>query len=171
MGIYQITKYDPKNRDATGKYCIEEWTSISDIDKIYNAKVFDIKTYIATENAYIEVVTKLMECYSIESLYVKELEKYLDVEDIYKIIQKYPEYYSDRILEVFKSVVEDSKLDIKDTQLMCSLILREHLWSELCSKEKDFVVKFGYDYYMTIECPEIQKEIVKIINENGLFLL
>ena len=171
MGIYQISKYNPKNRDKTGKYCIEEWTSISDIGKVYNAKVFDINTYIATENAYIGAVTKLMEQYSIESLYVKGLEKYLDITDIDMIMQKYPEYYTDGILEVFKSVVEGIKLNINDTQAMCRLILREHLWSELCSKEKDFIVKFGYDYYMTIECPEIQKEIVKVLNENGLFVL
>lgn len=170
MPLYQITKYNPENRDKLGRYCVEEWTSISDIGKNYGEKVFDINTYIATEDSYINAITMLMKYHDTKLLYVRGLEKNFNFSDLKIYIKKFPTQYAEGIIELFNSVEEDSKLDYSNIQLMCRLILREHLWSELYSKEKHFIVTFGYDYYMRVDCPEIQGKILKDIHNEGLYV-
>lgn len=52
MKKYRISKYNPCNRDEQGRYIINEWTSYSDIGKLYNRKIFDDKRYSYASNVY-----------------------------------------------------------------------------------------------------------------------
>lgn len=58
---YRITKYNPANRNDSGNYCGDDWTSISDVGKFYNGELFTIEEYLRVENLYVCAVKKYME--------------------------------------------------------------------------------------------------------------
>ena len=40
MKKFQISKYDPVFKTEDGKYIEDDWTSVSDIDKIFDGKLY-----------------------------------------------------------------------------------------------------------------------------------
>ena len=60
MTEYRITKYNPANR-INGAYMSDEWTSISDIGKVFNGIILSQDTYLKTEKAYIDCCIELIE--------------------------------------------------------------------------------------------------------------
>lgn len=59
MAIHEIVKYNPINY-LNGVYITEEWSSKSDIGKIFNGHKFTINEYMQTEREYIDVVKIIM---------------------------------------------------------------------------------------------------------------
>ena len=170
MMNYSITKYNPKYRDDNGCYNKEEWTSISDIGKEYDGKVFTLGEYIDVENVYIHSILQILEYFKLDSLFVMELEKYSKVLNISETNKKNSLYTPD-IFEVFNKVEEGSELDNKMIENIIKLILRENLWCGLYSRKIHFIIKFGYDYYMNVICPILPLELIKSIENNGIFIL
>ena len=144
--MWRITKYNPANRDGRGVYLMNEWTSYSDIGKHYNGVEFTVAEYEQYEKAYIDSILCLMECNSIETLKIVELEKYED------------ENADERI----NSITEGMMLSKKQIKIVAQHVLREKLWCKLVL-DKIFYVHFGYDYNMYIgsckKCEKVIKEI------------
>ena len=46
MYSWRIAKYNPKYRNNKGAFVKNEWTSFSDIDKIFNGKKLTLENYI-----------------------------------------------------------------------------------------------------------------------------
>ena len=62
-------------------------------------------------------------------------------------------------------------IDVSDIDKVVRLILRGALYSELWGKaNRDVVVKFGYDFYMHFNCPDINDAKGYIEKEIGLFV-
>lgn len=59
MAIHEIVKYNPINY-LNGVYITEEWSSKSDIGKIFNGHKFTINEYMQTEREYIDAVKIIM---------------------------------------------------------------------------------------------------------------
>ena len=59
MAIHEIVKYTPINY-LNGVYITEEWSSKSDIGKIFNGHKFTINEYMQTEREYIDAVKIIM---------------------------------------------------------------------------------------------------------------
>lgn len=59
MAIHEIVKYNPINY-LKGVYITEEWSSKSDIGKIFNGHKFTINEYMQTEREYIDAVKIIM---------------------------------------------------------------------------------------------------------------
>lgn len=53
MKEYRISKYDPQFR-VNGSYQKNEWTSISDIGKVFDDGVLTLAEYLRVENEYIQ---------------------------------------------------------------------------------------------------------------------
>ena len=49
---FRVTKYDPAHRDARGVFTREEWTSVSDIGRRFEAGVLGEAEYRRVEGAY-----------------------------------------------------------------------------------------------------------------------
>ena len=62
MTEYRITKYNPINR-VDEVYIADEWTSSSDIGKVFNGKTLSRDTYLKTEQAYIDCCIELIGLY------------------------------------------------------------------------------------------------------------
>ena len=143
MNEYRISKYNPANR-IDGVYIVNEWTSFSDIGKIYEGTKLSYEMYQKTECAYIIFCLKLMEWAHISDVSIQQAE-----------------YYTDEIrfpLRVF------------DKNSVCQMItacLREQCWLKLIAK--DFFIHFGYDYYMYVGTLLPFSAVSKLATEYGLF--
>jgi hypothetical protein len=169
MTVYQITKYNPENRNAKGHYLDNsEWTSISDIGKPeYNKTSF--KEYQETESAYINAIKLILSEKNINSLKVDSLEGY----NTKKNFDKFNKDGLLRGLEIdfekdIKPLANNLNLDQNQIYKLARLILRESIWMLLKSSEIE--IKFGYDYYMIITCKSLSKETIALIEESGLYV-
>lgn len=50
--FHEIVKYPPSGYNKDGIYMYDDWTSISDIGKSFNGKIFSAKDYLKVENQY-----------------------------------------------------------------------------------------------------------------------
>ena len=143
MTEYRITKYNPANRmDRT--YAADEWTSFSDIGKIFGGAELSLDIYLKTEQAYIDCCIELIDTAQISSLNIEQAE-----------------YYAENIH--FPSIVSHPKA-IRQVVTAC---LREQCWLKITSE--DFYIHFGYDYYMYIGSVLPRERVAKIAAKYGLY--
>lgn len=160
MHNYRITKYDPENRNRYGIYEKNEWTSYSDIGKVFDEKKLSFETYIAVENAYICAVKKIL---------CEMKKKYIILEELEK--NTYPQRddrFDDDMCEAFSTLGNNREIMVSDLEPYLRLILREVIWGKLI--QKDLYVHFGYDYCMYFGTPAVIKDSIIDIEENGLYL-
>lgn len=124
MKEYKITKFDPQNR-LEGIYAVHEWTSISDVGKVFDSGVLTYQQYVQVEQNYIDCCIELLQKSNIPELFVCS-----------------PEYY-DKGLR-FPSILY-SENEIRRVIMLC---LREKCWVKL--ESDNFYIHFGYDYNMYI---------------------
>ncbi|MFD1177721.1 hypothetical protein ACFQ3W_15625 [Paenibacillus puldeungensis] len=161
MYCWRITKYDPAYRDHKGNFEKEEWTSFSDIGKVFGGSQFAISDYLSIESKYISAVTILMKCMNASSLEISNVEKFEN-----SIVQN--QYVARNMVEMFTTIKNGDNIDVTNIPDLCKLILRDHLWGKLSTSS--MFVHFGYDYYMYIG---LQKECqlgLNEIRESGLFV-
>jgi len=155
----RVTKYNPENRDETGAYKVDEWTSISDIGKKFNGTVFTYQDYISTEDKYILSIREFCNYFDIGELEIKNLELHEpDNWDTYSLDLK----------ETFEKLRDKKSVLRADLENLARLILREYLWCDLENEDKG--IHFGYDYYMyfVIET-KIPEELKVKIRNTGLY--
>lgn len=165
MYNWRITKYNPIYRTSSGAYNIDDWTSFSDIGRIYGGKEINFSDYIAIESAYIKAITSFMEELEIDSLEVKNLEKNSDRLELPDINTM----YSKEMIEMFLNVHNNLVADKSSINILCRLVLREYLWCKLEIASTMFV-HFGHDYYMYIGSIKECKDAIGKIIKSGLFV-
>ena len=140
---YRITKYNPIYR-VNEIYTKDEWTSMYDVGKFYDGKIFTFKEYLAVEKSYLNVIEKILIELNIKRVIIKQ------GENMY-------------------SKLNNSVLCSREEVLLVARgCLREEFWCKLVSK--NFFVHFGYDYYMYIGVNIEEEHMSEIARENGLFL-
>lgn len=169
MISYRITKYDPKKRNSEGVYADSvEWISISDIGNPENHNL-SFEEYYKTESCYVNAIKIILQEKKIASLKIDSLEIYNDKSD-------FDNYVGENELKGidfnYTKDIEDLKngLDLKTKYLdkTIRLILRELIWMKLITSEIE--VKFGYDYYMYVKCDKLSDDLIKLIEETGIFV-
>ena len=140
---YRITKYNPINRINVA-YMADEWTSFSDIGKVFGGTILSLDAYLKTEQAYIDCCIELIEKAKISKLYIKQAE-----------------YYCEGIH--FSSNISNTQ-EIRQVITAC---LREQCWLKLTSK--DFFIHFGYDYYMYIGSSLPSESVIETVKRYGLY--
>ena len=140
MNKYIVFKSDFRKVDN-----IDEWTSFSDIGKIFNNKVLTMDEYLLIENKYLKFIEDLLNECNVKQLTIKS------IEFIEKINWK-----------------KGQKLNNKEIIKICKDSLREKCWVYL--KSKNLNISFGYDYYLFIETSYDYDDIKSIISFNGLYI-
>lgn len=143
MTEYRITKYNPSNR-VDGVYIEDEWTSISDIGKVFGGTKLSQDVYLQTEQAYIDCCIELIKKAQVSKLSTEQAE-----------------YYTENIH--FPSIISNTQ-DIRQVITAC---LREQCWLKLVAK--DFFIHFGYDYYMYIGSVLPSNRVTEIATRYGLY--
>ena len=157
---WRITKYNPKLRDSMGKYLKSDWTSCSDIGKVYDGKTLDAGCYMEIENAYIAAIITFMHCVKLEHLRISALEKHMHKQK--HIIYTLP------MIKIYKSIEQGDLITAEEIELIARLALREDLW---CKLESEYLhVHFGYDYYMYISTEHSCQNAIENIEKSGLFV-
>ncbi len=139
---YRITKYDPAKREEDGYYQLDDWISVSDIDKHIVTK----EEYLFVENNYVAIIINIMEHLKIEGLKVNGLEKGFNLQRNIFILSKYNIFLDKNQQYIFKTIKNNNYYHIKEIKSVVKLILRECMWCRLVSPSVKFT--FGYDYYM-----------------------
>lgn len=143
MKSYRITKYNPSKR-IDGKYLIDEWTSFSDVGKVFNGSVLKLDEYATVESSYIEFLFNIMKYCNVENIKICQLEKMSKVQ-----------WKDQQIITLFqvKSFIQDC--------------LREKCWAKL--EAENFFIHFGYDYYVYIGTSVDDKKIKTLAQYYNLF--
>lgn len=143
MNCFRISKYNPIYRKQ-GSYMKDEWTSISDIGKLFNGKIFTSEEYKAIESSYISCIHTIILEANIKKCTIKNFENYSE------------------------TAWENNQI-IYGNQIVLFIIdcLRENCWGKL--QGSNFYIHFGYDYYVYIGTLLDLGQIISITSKNGLF--
>jgi hypothetical protein len=145
---YRVTKYAPSLRDATGAYAGEDWTSRSDIGRVFDGGMLSEAEYLKVENSYLSAMENFLDEASIESLELKGLERHGAAGG---------------------GFLRGGNLSIAQSLDFARLALREEAWGKLVVPGSAYV-HFGYDYYMYIGVPSKCKRSIAIARDLGLFV-
>ena len=165
-----IVKYAPENYDERGIYRKDEWTSSSDIGKVYDGKRFTREEYLETEDKYAQAVIRGMELAGCSFLTVEYLSIHRNKRNMKRFTPKDPKdplhEQNKALYDMFLSIKEGMRIHISQIEKAVRLNLREFMNCDLTNKKKDFYVRFGFDYYMyfnsNIDKCILKKEIEKI---------
>ena len=149
-----ITKYDPQNRDAEGRYLKDEWTEYGDIGRKFGGKEFTYQEYAKIEEKHIQAVLLFMECLGIDSLKVIKLE----------FKGKKPDKVTVEGRDIYNNIFYSKETIV----FIIQSVLRYKFW---CALEAEGMrVRFEYDYYMNLACFLPCADTIKKIEEMGLFV-
>ena len=142
MAFYRITKYNPQFRRKDGSYGKSEWTSVSDIGRIYQDGQLTVESYLQVETAYVKAITQFLLQANCKKLTVNNLE----LKENYGALPKQIIAGSKEMLNLIQDGAEISGEIIEGA---VRLNLREIIWCRLHG-DNGVYIHFGYDYYMYI---------------------
>lgn len=169
MNWHEIVKYCPTNYDKNGIYTIDEWTSISDVGKCYNGKIFTLDDYLEVEHQYIDVIHSIMRAANCKYMTIQ----YLEADKKYIIERIKSSKFQDidtKLLLSIPFLKEKKKIYYKNIDDIIRLSLREYIYVILSNKKQKLKIEFGYDYYLYISCSLDNAFLYNIVNNVGLFL-
>ena len=143
---YRVTKYDPKKRNENGHYQADEWTSISDIGKVFSNKLLTKEEYVNVENSYLFAIEAFLAEANISCLNISSIER--------------GEEYN---------FVQGQTIELEKILEIARLSLREKLWCKLSLNHKAYI-HFGYDYYMYIGVSRWCGNAISKAEKKGLFV-
>lgn len=147
MNKFRVTKFDPQLRDATGVFVDLDWTSISDIGRVFGGKALTTEQYLHTENMYIRAAMEAV---------AQADPKWLSVTDIE--VHPWRDAYARSIVpqliaeckQLWKFMGQcNGVIEKKHVPTVVKAILREVAWAKILG-EGGLYIHFGYDYYMYI---------------------
>jgi hypothetical protein len=144
---FRITKYNPAFRAANGAYQGDDWTSISDIGKIFNGIELTRTEYERVEHAYVTTALKFLQDSGISSLKVSELENNFG----------FP-----------LAPANDEHLSLSQITVTLSSLLREAFWCKLECPQA--FIHVGYDYCMYVGVPNVSHSALEFASNSGLFV-
>ncbi|MCR9011129.1 hypothetical protein [Gabonibacter chumensis] len=166
---HEIVKYNPAFYNEDSVYCKDEWTSVSDIGKCFNGKVLTQEEYFAVENNYIDAVCEILQVVGADSLTIEYIEKQDEWIEEQMVNSKIPEQ-DFQLLPIAKSLKQGQTMSVNKFCNAARLCLREYIYAIFSSQSCNLKIKFGYDYYMYIECPLCKEKLSDITARHSLFL-
>lgn len=169
MYKYNISKYNPAYRDSNWRYIKEDWTAISDIGKTFDGKALTVEGYITTEDSYIKAIQTIFDFFNLEYLKVYDVRKSFEDNQFLDLTSMRKVKYTSDILELYNIAGSIEKLEYKDLDLFCRLLLREDIGAKICYPRK-LKIFICYDYLMGIHSSRSIGKIIPTIEALGLFV-
>lgn len=170
MYKYRISKYNPKYRDNQGIFLKNEWTSYSDIGKVYEGKMFEKEEYLKVEAQYCDVILCILKTNGTKVLIIKNLELNYSINEVKQMLQIKGLDLLIEDKEIITTLSSNKKITIDDLQVYLKLLLRECFWCELKDENLLNKVEFGYDFYVYIYCQGIPKNLIDRYKQKGIFI-
>lgn len=161
MKKYSITKYTKNNIN------VDDWTSVCDIGKVYNGKVFSISDYKRVEDAYVFAILEIVEYLKIEEVKIKNVFKWKNLKNEIKGKKHIAQLYTDSILETYE--LTENKVTVNKNMLsdLIRLELREDIGGLLYVPYR-LKIFIGYDYMMGVHSSTKLDNIFEKITNLGL---
>lgn len=158
---FRVTKYDPSRRDARGAFLDPDWTSHSDIGKVFGGKKLEIDEYLLVESAYASAARAFHQEAGCPALAVVDLESN-DVQSSTVALG---------LANLVDPPVQEGER-VGDAQLerLCRLNLRGLVWCKLEAESGALYVHFGQDFYMYIGTKAASEDVVRRVAASGLFV-
>ena len=147
MNQFRVTKYDPAHRDITGAYLLDDWTSYSDIGRVFGDTMLSPQRYKAVEDAYVSAALSFLKESGVTHLRVAGLENSQASED---------------------APSEGQDLSLGEIEPVLRGLLRERFWCRL--EAADSFVHVGWDYYMYLGVPRECPAASAVASAQGLFV-
>jgi hypothetical protein len=147
MFEFRVTKYDPTYRDANGAYIWDEWTSVSDIGRVFGGVILTESEYQRVEDTYAGAAVAFLEEAGVTHLTVTDLENHLAIP---------------------LPFTEASSLRLANVGAVVQRMLREEFWCRL--EGEDAFIHVGYDYYMNVGVPRPCPVAESLARQHGLFV-
>lgn len=160
MYYYRVSKYNPKYRNSSGDYILDDWTSYDDIGETFFNKELTLEKYRIIENLFIDVVIFAMKETRQDFLIVSELEKIVDNNSVLNV--------GNESYALYKNIHNDARIYLKEIPLFMKLQLRELTWGKLVSE--NLSVHFGYDYYMYLISSKSLNKLIDFFYEKGIYI-
>lgn len=146
--FHEIVKYHPAGyKDRI--YTFDDWTSISDIGKIFRTGILSADDYIKVEDSYVNTILTVMSETDCHYLTIEYVEAYDD--EIVKRMKEYKQRYNIPVLDPIPNLKKGK--EVSKTRLpFCSGFVRELCYIKFSCKSKKLKIEFGYDYYLYIKC-------------------
>jgi hypothetical protein len=144
---FRVTKFDPAHRDRCGAYTRDEWTSVSDIGRVFAGVVLTEAEYWRVEDAYATAAVTFLREAGVPSLAVAGLENHAAVP---------------------LPFAEGSPLGLGEVDDVVRRVLREEFWCRLEGAEA--FVHLGYDYNMYVGVPRRCPGAEALVLQLGLFV-
>lgn len=169
MNWHEIVKYSPQKYDSNGIYTTDEWTSMCDVGKKFDGKLFTLEEYLRVEQRYVSVILSIMKAMNCKYMTIQYLEA--DKEYITSSIKSSKFYNIDsELLKSLPLLEENRRIHISKITDIIRLSLREYIYVVLCNKEHKLHIKFGYDYYLNVSCSLNCETLKNIVCREGLYL-
>jgi len=138
---FRVTKYDPKNRNEAGHYLLDEWTCFSEVGGSVS-----LEEYEKVEGAYLASAIDFARMWSTEGFTISGLEDHHENTQL----------------------VEGQQMTADDVPSVLRSILRNEFWCRL--ENTDGFIHVGWDYYMYVGVPKVDRSIVTAAQARGLFV-
>lgn len=154
----RLSKYNPALRDDGGAYRGSDWTSVSDIGRIFRGSELTEDLYLHTESCYLEVLESLLLDGKCHTLRVRELER---TGAPRKVTQA---------LASSDSLVEGQLVSGGFLERIVRACLREEVWCKLEATTSSCAVHFGYDYYLYVTGIVPSRRTLELAQAHSLFI-
>lgn len=121
--FHEIVKYPPSGYNKDGIYMYDDWTSISDIGKSFNGKIFSAKDYLKVENQYINTVLMIMSELDCKYLTIAYIE--VNQNEMINDIEMYEKKYGVNITGTFPNLKKGMRISRINIPNILRLCLRE----------------------------------------------
>lgn len=162
---FRVSKYDPRFRDAQGRYLKSEWTSIADLGRTFAGDVLTAEAYLRVEDAYIEAIREFLAACRIDSVRVTDLETRADPGSDCDELTLAARGVS---LADVRALREGALIPVGTLDPVLRAALRELIWFRLSGHDGCYV-HFGYDYYVYCGCDAAPGEVTLTEPPAGLF--
>jgi hypothetical protein len=147
---YRVTKYNPALRLADGTFQEKQWTSFSDVGRVFNGEKLTEEEYLRVEEAYLYAIEALLREAKVEHLVVRGLENHGD--------DRPPTF-----------IQEGACLNIDECVVFARIALRERIWGKLVAPGRAYV-HFGYDFYLYIGLPARCTAAIAEVERRGIYV-
>ena len=161
MKKYSITKYFRNEKQK------EEWTSISDIGKVYDGMELDTKEYKRVEDAYVNAILEIAQYMNIDTVRIKDVFRWKDLKkEVTSDVSK-QELYRNSLLSTYEYLNNNSIITISDLDNIIRLELREDIGGLLYASDH-LKIFIGDDFMMGVHSSVSLEPLFERIKSLGL---
>lgn len=170
MPEYRITKYNPKLRNEKGYYMKEEWTSCSDIGRMYNDGEFTAKEYLSTEKKYLQTIAYILKKENVQSMTITGYERGLAVRKTQRNFEKCGLHLQESEKRFLRRAQNGMEIPVGKLPWVLRLLLRECFWCVLKDPVTGCKIEVDFDYYVYVRCHSLNQKEIERFAQDGIYI-